>query len=163
VSFSPTGSRALSGSQDHTVRLWDLEQDRCWLPQGTWRSGQFCEFRSSGRRALSTIGPKQSDYGIWIRGDVSRLMNSEIYGQDRLLQLGFDKAIVANSDNTICLWHFIWDLEFPSSRLRGRSATVLEDFLYLCRNNAMKTIPRSISNELILHHCYDASVGKYPE
>ena len=41
VSFSPDGARMLSGSADHTVRLWDVHSGEVvWkaelLPEGSW-------------------------------------------------------------------------------------------------------------------------------
>jgi len=61
--FSPDGKRALTGAEDKTVRLWDLDTGRCLRVLAGHTSRVFCvAWSADGRRAFSG----DSRGGIWV-------------------------------------------------------------------------------------------------
>ena len=64
MAFSPDGSRALSGSMDSTVRLWDVETGReLRRLQGHDGLVTALAFSPDGRRALS--GSMDNSVRLW--------------------------------------------------------------------------------------------------
>ena len=123
--FSPDGKRALSGSGDTTVRLWDLETGRCLRVLEGHTSGiRSVAWSADQRRALS--GGLDTTVRLWdletgrclrvLEGHTSRVKSVAWSGDPR-------RALSGGVDTTVRLW----DLETGRCLriLEGHSDTVM--------------------------------------
>jgi WD40 repeat protein len=106
VAFSPDGRRALSGSYDNTLKLWDLETGLVLRTlQGHTSGVRAVAFSPDGRRALS--GSDDYTLKLWDleTGLVLRTLEGHTSGV-RAVALSPDgrRALSGSHDNTLKLW-----------------------------------------------------------
>ncbi|MBN1571325.1 MAG: DUF4062 domain-containing protein, partial [Acidobacteria bacterium] len=109
VSITPDGRRAVSGSLDNTVRVWDLESGQC-LPtmEGHSRLVYSVSITPDGRRAVS--GSKDNTVRVWDLKSGVCLRTLEGHSRHvEIVNVTADgrKAISGSFDETLR----IWDLE----------------------------------------------------
>jgi WD40 repeat protein len=123
-SFSPHGKRALTGSVDTTVRLWDVETGRCLrVLEGHTREVTTVAWSADGRRALSgsfdkTVRVWDAETGRCLRvleGHASNVW-SVAWSADQ------HSALSSSNDQTIRLW----DIE------KGECLRVMSHLAALC-------------------------------
>ena len=70
VAVTPDGRRAVSASDDKTLKVWDLEPGRAaGHPGGPWRCGHGVAVTPDGRRVVSALGTtRRSRSGTWSSG-----------------------------------------------------------------------------------------------
>ncbi len=125
VAFSPDGLRALSGSKDNTLRLWNLDYGHpvCVL-KGHFAEVYSVAFSPDGRRALS--GSKDNTVRLWnlSTGRAVCVLKGHSYS---VLSVAFSpdglRALSCSFDNTVRLW----DLKTGRTLrvLQGHTSTVL--------------------------------------
>ena len=125
VSFSRDSRRALSGSEDKTVQLWNLESGKCLrVLEGHAASVLSVSLSGNGRRALS--GSSDKTVRLWdlnsgrclrvLEGHAAKVLSVSLSGDGR-------RALSGSDDNTVRLW------DIDSGRclriLEGHAAGVL--------------------------------------
>jgi WD40 repeat protein len=96
VAFSPDGQRIVSGSDDKTVRLWDLQGKAIGQPfQGHSDSVTSVAFSPDGQRLVSgsddnTVRLWQGDWHGWLKTACTQLKDHPVF---RNPDQSFDPAI----------------------------------------------------------------------
>jgi WD40 repeat protein len=115
VVFSPDGRRALSASQDGTLRLWDLRSGNC-LRTLTGHTGKVtaAAFAADGRWGFSASA--DATIGIWdlatgacvraLEGHTKPVRSISLTPDSRWLLSG-------SADETLCLWELDWEYDIP--------------------------------------------------
>jgi WD40 repeat protein len=114
VCFSPDGKSILSGSIDHTIKLWDMETSQCLKTfkghEGTVNS--VC-FSPDGRLALSGSNDKTLKLWNLETGECLKTFEGHI---DAVQSVSFSPdgrfAVSSQPPNTIKLWLFDWEWIF---------------------------------------------------
>jgi WD40 repeat protein len=125
VSVSPDGRRAISGSDDKTLRVWDMETGQCLLTLEDHAYGVLSvRVSPDGRRAVS--GSSDNTLRVWdfetgqclhiLKGHADRVRSVSVSRDGR-------RAVSASDDNTLR----VWDLETGQclATLEGYSDWVL--------------------------------------
>jgi small GTP-binding protein len=142
--FSPDGKRALSGSGDRSVRLWDLETGRCLRTfNGHTDLVQRVALSSDGRRAIS--GAEDGTVRVWDveTGDCLRVLEGHAdsvlcvaWGSDQrhAISSGFDKTVrVWDVETGRCLrvleghTNQVWSVAWDSEQRHAVSGSCLDD------------------------------------
>ena len=128
VVFSPDGKSIVSGSSDHTIRLWDAETRELLRPPLMGHEGAVLSvvFSPDGRRILS--GSRDQTIRLW-DAETGVLLRPPLKGhKDAVLSVAFSpvdgKYIVSGSDdNTILIWNAETG-EILQPRLNGHQNSV---------------------------------------
>ncbi len=106
VSVTPDGRRAVSGSVDQTLRVWDLENGQC-LRTLAGHSGavRSVSVRPDGRRAVSGSGDKTLRVWDLESGQCLRVLEGH---SDEVTRVSVTpdgrRAVSGSEDNTLRLW-----------------------------------------------------------
>jgi hypothetical protein len=113
VAFLPDGRRALSGSADNTLRLWDLPTgETLRLLEGHTRSVNAAAVLPNGRYALS--GSDDSTLRLWDleTGETLRTFEGHTAGVRAVAVLGDGRRALSGADDSTLR---LWDLETGES------------------------------------------------
>ncbi len=111
VSFSPKGQLLLSGSEDNTVRIWDIASGKSLKAlRGHGRSVRSCAFSPDGQWVLS--GSDDETARVWnIHGyQETRVLHATVFAghEDAVLSARYSRdgqhIVTASRDRTACLW-----------------------------------------------------------
>jgi hypothetical protein len=113
VALSAAGRHALSGSEDETLRLWDVADSRCLRTLEGHRAGVTCVALSvNGRHAIS--GSRDGTLRLWdvsegrclrvLEGHRATVLSVALSADARL-------AISGSEDDTLRRWTLEWELE----------------------------------------------------
>jgi WD40 repeat protein/serine/threonine protein kinase len=111
VSFSPNGQLLLSGSEDHSVRVWDVALGKAVKAlRGHGRSVRACEFSPDGKWALS--GGDDESVRVWnVAGyQEMRVLHATVFSghEDAVLSARYSgdgqQIITASRDRTASRW-----------------------------------------------------------
>jgi WD40 repeat protein len=134
VCVSPEGRYAVSGSQDRTVRLWDLRAGKCVaVLEGHGGHVYAVCVSPEGRYAVS--GSQDRTVRLWdlragkcvavLEGHGGRVYSASVSPDGRYVLSG-------GLDGTLVVWELDWDWEFPEPRDWDEGARAyLETFLTL--------------------------------
>ena len=131
VSVTPDSQRAVSASDDGTLRVWDLEKGTCLrVLEGHTSGVTGVSVTPDGRRAVSAVGYPDHTLRVWdletgaclrvlemLEGPTSGVTGVSVTPDSR-------RAVLANDDNTLR----VWDLETGSYLrvLEGHTQGVME-------------------------------------
>ena len=106
VAISPDNSRALTGSEDHTVRVWDVDSGQCLrVLEGHSNSVLSVAWSSDARRALS--GSSDNTVRLWDvdSGQCLRVLEGH---SNSVLSVAWSsdarRALSGSDDKTVRLW-----------------------------------------------------------
>jgi WD40 repeat protein len=107
VSMTPDGKKAISGSQDKTLRLWDLERGECLRTLYGHTDGIDCvSMTPDGKKAIS--GSQDKTLRLWDleRGECLRTLYGHTDGINCVsMTPDGKKAVSGSSDMTVRVWN----------------------------------------------------------
>ena len=107
VSLSQNGRHAVSGSEDHTLRVWDLETGQCLRTlEGHLDGVNSVSVSPDGRRAVS--GSDDTTLRVWDldSGRCLRTLNGHSYGVECVrLSANGEQVISSSRDKMLRLWN----------------------------------------------------------
>ena len=134
LAFSPNGCFALSGSEDNTLKLWEVSTGRCLRTfEGHEKSVNSVSFSPDGRFALS--GSSDERIKLWdiATGKCLRTFNGHRLGVHSAVFSPDGRYILSGgSDKRLKLWELDWEYEFPGwADWDGGAEPYLKNFLTL--------------------------------
>jgi serine/threonine protein kinase len=134
VSICPDGRWVLSGSEDKTLRLWELATGQCvWTFEGHTSPVNSVSISPDGCWALS--GGHDKTVRLWelATGQCVRTFEGHANWVDSVsISPDGRWALSGSSDNTLRLWEFDWECEFtPPVDWNEGARPHLENFLSL--------------------------------
>ena len=123
IAVTPDGRRAVSGSWDNTVRVWDVASGRCVVLEGHTASVSSVAVRGDGRRAFSGAG--DGTVRVWDveSGRCVVTLEGHTAGVWSVAATGDGQRVLSGSwDNTVR----VWDVESGRcvATLEGHTASV---------------------------------------
>jgi WD40 repeat protein len=117
---TPDGRRAVSGSEDKTLRVWDLETGHSRVLNGHTQYVKAVDVTPDGRRAVS--GSWDKTLRVWdLETGHSRALNGDAGHVSAVVVTPDGRRAVSRASNTL----LVWDLETGHSRvLTGHTGAV---------------------------------------